>query len=213
MDERDRREERWSSVTHGLGLVASIAGTALLIVFASLGGDPWLIVGVSVFGATLILLYASSTAYHSAGATKAKRRLRSLDHGAIFLLIAGTYTPFVLAPLRGGWGWSLFGVVWGGAAIGVVFKLFAAGRFPRVSTAVYIVLGWVVLVAVVPLVRRVPALTVSWLLAGGLAYSAGVFFFASRRVPYGHAIWHLFVLGGSACHAIAVATLLGTTVR
>ena len=213
MDQRNRREEWWNSVTHGLGLVASVTATVLLIVFAALGGDPWLIVGVSVFGTTLVLLYAASTLYHAVGSPRAKGWLRSLDHGAIFLLIAGTYTPFVLVPLRGGWGWSLFGVVWGFAVVGVVFKLLAAERFPRISTAVYIALGWVVVVAIVPLVRRVPAATLGWLLAGGLSYTAGTIFYGCHRVPYGHAIWHLFVLGGSACHAIAVATLLGTTVR
>ena len=213
MDQRHRREEWWNSVTHGFGLVASVTATVLLVVFAALGGDPWLIVGVSVFGTTLVLLYAASTLYHAVGSPRAKGWLRSLDHGAIFLLIAGTYTPFVLVPLRGGWGWSLFGVVWGFAVVGVVFKLLAAERFPRISTAVYIALGWVVVVAIVPLVRRVPAATLGWLLAGGLSYTAGTIFYGCHRVPYGHAIWHLFVLGGSACHAIAVATLLGTTVR
>jgi hemolysin III len=213
MDQRHRREEWWNSVTHGFGLAASVTATTLLIVFGAFGGDPWLIVGVSVFGTTLVLLYAASTLYHAVGSPRAKGWLRSLDHGAIFLLIAGTYTPFVLVPLRGGWGWSLFGVVWGFAVVGVVFKLFAAERFPRISTGVYIALGWVVVVAIVPLVRRVPTATLGWLLAGGLAYTAGTIFYASRRVPYGHAIWHLFVLGGSACHAMAVATLLGTTVR
>jgi len=213
MDQPRRREEWWNSVTHGFGLVASVTATVLLVVFAALGGDPWLIVGVSVFGTTLVLLYAASTLYHAVGSPRAKGWLRSLDHGAIFLLIAGTYTPFVLVPLRGGWGWSLFGVVWGFAVVGVVFKLLAAERFPRISTAVYIALGWVVVVAIVPLVRRVPAATLGWLLAGGLSYTAGTIFYGCHRVPYGHAIWHLFVLGGSACHAIAVATLLGTTVR
>ena len=208
MGDNDRHEEGWNSLTHLAGLIASIAGSALLIVLAVRRADPWLIAGVSVYGATLILLYAASALYHGVSAGPAKRRLKALDHAAIFLLIAGTYTPFVLVPLRGVWGWSLFGIVWGGAAVGVVFKLFAAGRFPVVSTIVYIVLGWVVIVAVEPLVRAVPAATLAWLIAGGVTYTAGTGFYASRRIPYGHTVWHLFVLGGSTCHAVAVASLL-----
>jgi len=208
MGDNDRHEEGWNSLTHLVGLIASIAGSALLVVFAARRGDPWLIVGVSVYGATLILLYAASALYHGVSPGLAKRRLKALDHAAIFLLIAGTYTPFVLVPLRGVWGWSLFGIVWGVATVGVVFKLLAAGRFPVVSTIVYIVLGWVVIVAIEPLVRAVPAATLAWLIAGGVTYTAGTGFYASRRMPYGHAVWHLFVLGGSTCHAVAVASLL-----
>jgi hemolysin III len=163
-------------------------------------------VGASIFVATLILLYGASTSYHLASGTRVKERLKVLDHAAIYLLIAGTYTPFTLAGLRGAWGWSLFGVIWGLAAGGVVFKLFFTGRFRVVSTGIYIAMGWLVLIAIVPLVRALDAGTLAWLVAGGITYTAGTLFYHSRRL-YAHAIWHLFVLGGSVCHAIAVASL------
>ena len=136
----------------------------------------------------------------------ARARLRVFDHCAIYLLIAGSYTPFLLIGLRGGWGWSLFGVIWGLAVAGVIFKLFFTGRFPRLSTGIYLGMGWLSLVAVVPMVQRLPGTTLAWLVAGGIAYTAGTAFYHSRRIPYAHAIWHLFVLAGSVCHYAAVAT-------
>ena len=200
------QEERANVVTHGLGLIASIVVTVLLVVMAARRGDPWEIVGAAIFGATLIALYAASTLYHAARRPVFKQRLMIVDHCAIYLLIAGSYTPFMLGELRGGWGWSLFGVIWGLAAAGIVFKLFFTGRFRLLSTAVYIAMGWLALIALGPMLRHLPHSTVAWLVAGGVAYTAGTPFYHSARIKYGHAIWHSFVLTGSACHAIAVAT-------
>lgn len=203
---RRPREELANLLTHAVGLLASAAAAAVLVVLAALGGDPWRIVGTAVFGATVVLLYTASTLYHAARSERLKARLQVFDHCAIYLLIAGTYTPFTLVGLRGGWGWSLFGVIWGLAMAGVVFKLFFTGRFPRVSTAVYVGMGWLALVAAGPMLSRLPAATLGWLVAGGVAYTAGTAFYLSRRIPYAHAIWHLFVLAGSVFHALAVAT-------
>jgi len=201
-------EELANSITHGFGLMASAAAAPVLIVTAAHAHDPWRVIAASVFATTLLLLYAASTLYHALPGhvlRRPKEVFRRLDHAAIYLLIAGTYTPFVLVSMRGVWGWSLFGVVWGLAAVGVTLKsLFGAGRLAVLSTAVYLGMGWLVLVAVRPLLAHVPTGAVLWLLAGGLAYTTGVIFFALDRHRYMHAIWHLFVLGGSACHAWAV---------
>ena len=202
----DSREEIANVLTHGAGAVASLAGAAVLVTVAALGGDAWKVVGSAVFGTTLVLLYTASTLYHAARSPVARARLKVLDHCAIYLLIAGSYTPFTLIGLRGGWGWSLFGVIWGLAVAGTVFKLFFTGRFPRLSTAVYVAMGWLAVVAIGPMVQRLPAATLAWMVAGGLIYTAGTVFYHSRRIPYAHAIWHLFVLGGSACHFAAVLT-------
>lgn len=201
------REEFWNAATHGTGAMLALAGAAALIVAAALRGDPWRIVAVAVYGATLVLLYVASTLYHASRTPQRKARLRVLDHASIYLLIAGTYTPFTLLPLRGAWGWSLFGVVWGLAAVGLVAKLFWTGRWPRLSTALYVAMGWVVIVAAVPLFERLGTASLAWLVAGGVAYTAGTAFYASRRIPFAHAIWHGFVLAGSACHLVAVAGL------
>ena len=199
-------DEKLNAATHAVGVAASALGGALLIVLAALEGDARLIVGVSIFVATLILLYSASTLYHAAIGEQARRRLKVFDHAAIYLLIAGTYTPFTLAGLQGGWGWSLFGTIWGLAVAGVVFKLFFTGRFPKISTALYVAMGWLVLVAIVPLIRALSPVTLGWLFAGGVTYTLGTLFYHSSR-RHAHAIWHVFVLGGSICHAIAVATL------
>ena len=201
-------EEIANALTHVLGLVASIAACAILVTLGALRGSAWHVVSSAIFGATLILLYTASTLYHSVQAERAKARLRVFDHCAIYLLIAGTYTPFTLVGLRGGWGWSLFGVVWGLAVAGVVFKLFFTGRFVRLSTAIYLGMGWLVLIAVVPMMQRLSAPTLAWLVAGGVAYTVGTVFYLNRRLPFAHAVWHVFVLGGSVCHAVAVATQL-----
>jgi hemolysin III len=198
------RQELANTLTHGVGVLASLAGGAFLVTLASLRGDPWRIVGAAVFTATLVLLYTASTLYHAVSSPRAKRRLKVLDHASIYLLIAGTYTPFTLGGLRGGWGWSLFGVIWGLAVAGVVFKLFAAGRFPRASTAIYIAMGWLILIAVGPMARSLSVAVMGWLLAGGLAYTLGTLFYHNRRFTYAHAVWHGFVLAGSVCHAVAV---------
>lgn len=202
------REELANVVTHGVGILAALAAAAALVVFASIHGDVWEIVGVSVFATTLVALYTASTLYHGARDPVIKARLKVLDHSAIYLLIAGTYTPFMIDELRGGWGWSLFGVIWGLAVVGVGLKLVFIGRFKVLSTVVYVAMGWLVLVAGVPLVRTLDPATLLWLLAGGVAYTAGTAFYHSRRIRYAHAIWHLFVIAGSACHAIAVATIV-----
>jgi hemolysin III len=200
-----RGEEIANSVTHGVGVALSVAGFAVLVVIAAATGDPWRVTAAGIYGATLVLLYAASTLYHALPGARVKAVFRRLDHAAIYLLIAGTYTPFVLGPLRGAWGWSLFGVVWGLAVVGVVLKSVFGIRLAALSTAVYIAMGWMVLVAAAPLAARVPAAGVRWLVAGGVSYTLGVVFFALERVRYAHAVWHLFVLAGSAAHYWAVA--------
>ncbi len=201
---REGREELWNTLTHGVGVLAALVGGALLITLASGTGDPWRIVGAAVFTATLVLLYTASSLYHAARAPVLKKRLKVLDHAAIYLLIAGTYTPFTLGELRGGWGWSLFGVTWGLAVGGVIFKLFAAGKFRIVSTSIYVAMGWMGLIAAGPMIRLLDTSVLLWLLAGGVAYTSGTLFYHNRKIPYAHAVRHLFVLAGSACHAVAV---------
>ena len=201
---RMSREELANTVSHGLGLLLAVAAVPILVVNAVARGGAADVVGAAIFGSTLVLLYLASTGYHAAPMGRAKALLRRMDHAAIYLLIAGTYTPFTLGVLGGGWGWTLFGLVWGAAVIGVGTKLLAGIRFPRVSTAMYLIMGWLVLIAAHPLVTRMPVPGLAWLVAGGLAYSGGVVFFAARRLPYGHFVWHLFVLAGSACHFFAV---------
>jgi hemolysin III len=197
-------EEIFHAVTHGVGIVLSIAGLAVLVAFASLRGGASLIVSCSVFGTCLVLLYTASTLYHAIPHRRAKRVLRVLDHSGIYLLIAGTYTPFTLGILRGPWGWTLFAIVWTVAIAGVVLKAIDGFRYPRLSTVLYIVLGWVVIVAIRPLWALMPAAGWLWLIAGGLAYTGGVAFFAAERVRYAHFVWHLFVLAGTICHYVAV---------
>ena len=197
-------EEIANSITHGLGMLLSIGGLAVLVGFASVRGNDWHITACSIFGATLILSYGSSTLYHSIPLPAAKRVLKVIDHAAIYLLIAGTYTPFTLINLRGPWGWSLFGTIWGLAIIGVVLKVTMLGRIRGISTAIYLAMGWIVLVAIKPMLSAVEAGGLLLLLMGGLAYSAGVIFYAWQRLPYNHAIWHLFVMTGSLCHFFAI---------
>ena len=196
-------EEIANSVSHGIGFVAALAVTPFLVIRAIPHGAAS-VVGSSVFAATMITLYLTSTLYHALSGVRAKRVFRVLDHSAIFLLIAGTYTPFMLGALRGGWGWTLFGVIWGLALAGVVFTAIVPLRYPIITTAIYIAMGWLVLVAVVPLWQRMPHAGLLWLLAGGLAYTGGVAFYAARRLRYAHLIWHLCVLAGSTCHCLAV---------
>ncbi|MEX2044632.1 MAG: hemolysin III family protein, partial [Opitutus sp.] len=194
-----RGEEIANWVTHGVGLALSVAGLTLLIVFASLRGDAWHVVSFTVFGLTLLTLYAVSTIYHSRRSARAKRLFQKLDHAAIFLLIAGTYTPFLLTNLRGPWGWTLFGVVWGLCGAGAVFQLVFGERYRVISTLAYLFVGWLIVVAVKPLLASVPDGGLWLLLAGGLCYSVGVIFYGWHRLRYHHAVWHAFVLGGSAC--------------
>ncbi len=202
--EQTRREELVNSITHGIGIVLGIAGTAVLVVFAALHGTVWHIVGCSVYGATLILMFLASTLYHSFHSPRIKHIFNILDHSAIYLLIAGTYTPFTLTALRGAWGWSLFGVVWGLALCGILYKAFCVGKFPLVSTLLYVAMGWIVIVAVKPLIGAVTMPGLILLFAGGLSYTFGVIFYAWRSLPYNHAIWHLFVLGGGVLQYLCV---------
>lgn len=200
------REELANALIHGVGVVASVAGGAALITLAAVFGNAWQIASATVFATTLILLYTASTLYHSFRDEAIKRRLKVLDHCAIYLLIAGTYTPFTLIGLRGVWGWSLFAVIWTLALAGIVFKLFFTGRFKLVSTLLYVAMGWIVVVAIVPLMNSLSRWALVWLFAGGIAYTLGTFFYMSKRLRYSHAIWHLFVLAGSVMHFAAVVT-------
>ena len=198
-------EEIANSLSHGIGLAAALVGASFLIVAAIQQGSASFIVGASVFAATMVLLYLASTLYHALPRSRAKGVLLVCDHAAIFLLIAGTYTPFTLGVLRGAWGWTLFGLVWGLALAGVVLKSIGGIRYPRLSTCLYLFMGWLVLIALAPLWRHVPAWGLFWLAAGGVAYTVGVVFFAlDRRVRYSHFVWHLFVVAGSTCHFFAV---------
>ena len=197
-------EEIANSVTHGVGALAAVAALPLLIVLALPRGVP-AVVGSAVFGATMILLYVTSTLYHALARNRAKKVFRVLDHSAIFLLIAGTYTPFTLGVLRGAWGWTLFGVIWALAATGVALTGALGVRLPRLTTGIYIAMGWLVLVAIRPLMQHLPRPGLVWLVAGGVAYTAGAVFYAWTRLRYHHAVWHLFVLAGSCCHCVAVA--------
>jgi hemolysin III len=197
-------EEIAHAVTHGVGVLLSVAGLIVLVVLAMLRGDAWHLVSCSVYGTTLVLLYTASTLYHALPASRAKNLFRVLDHSAIYLLIAGTYTPFTLVNLRGGWGWSLFGVVWGLAIMGVVLEALAGRRVRVLSVGLYLALGWMVAVAVRPLLASVEPGGLLLLLLGGLAYSGGVAFYGWRRLPYHHAIWHVCVMAGSLFHYFAV---------
>ena len=200
-----RQSELANTITHAVGVALALAGLAALVTIASLHRSPRQVVAHSIYGVTLVLLYAASTAYHGIRLPRARRLLRTLDHAAIYLLIAGTYTPFSLICLRGAWGWSLFGVIWALAATGIVFKIFFIGRFSRISTLVYLGMGWLALIAARQLFANLPAMGLVLLFAGGLCYTVGVLFFAlDRRLRFNHAIWHLFVLAGSVCHFFAV---------
>jgi hemolysin III len=197
-------EEIANSVSHGVGAVVAAVAGLLLVVSAAGRGDTVAVIGASVFAATMVLLYLTSTLYHALPHGRAKRVFCVLDHSAIYLLIAGTYTPFTLGVLRGGWGWPLFGVVWGLAILGIVLKATGSLRHPWRSTALYVAMGWLCVIAAQPLYRRLPAPSLRWLVAGGLAYTAGVAFYASARLRYSHFVWHLFVLAGTGCHFVAV---------
>jgi hemolysin III len=199
-------EEIANSITHGLGLAASLAALPLLLLRARSSSDPSAVMGATIFGVTLILLYATSTVYHALPSSreKQKRVFRVLDHSAIYLLIAGTYTPFALGPLRGLWGSMLLAIIWTLALIGIVSKIVMGFRLPHLSTALYLLMGWLIVVAIKPLAQNIPRAGLLWLAAGGLAYTGGVVFYAMKRVRYAHMIWHLFVAAGSVCHFIAV---------
>jgi len=196
-------EELANSISHGMGLLASMVAAPFLIVAACKFG-PANIVGASVFAGTMMLLYLASTLYHALPPGRGKQLFMKLDHGAIYIFIAGSYTPFALGALHGAWGWSLFGVVWGMAAVGVALKAFDKLSHPWLSTGLYLAMGWLVLIAAAPLIKHVPAAGVAWLVAGGLFYSFGVIFFVlDSRVKFAHAVWHSFVMAGTGCHFVA----------
>ncbi len=203
--DQTRGEEIANAISHGLGFVLAIASLPLLLAFASPALTAINIVAICVFSVTMMLLYGVSTLYHALPAGPAKTWLNRCDHAAIYLFIAGSYTPFVLGVLRGGWGWSLFGVVWAMAVLGFMAKMLNRLKHPLWSTGLYVVMGWVAVVAAAPLVARMPGAGLALLVAGGLLYTAGaVVFIFDSRVRYAHFVWHLFVLGGSACHFFAV---------
>lgn len=197
-------EEIANAVSHGLGFLAALAAAPFLVAEALRHGGAGLVAGYAVFAATAALLYLSSTLYHSMPRNKAKGVFQVLDHSAIFLLIAGTYTPFTLGALRGAWGWTLLGLVWGIAAAGLVLTAVGGTRFPKTSLALYLAMGWLVVIAIKPLIERVPLPGLLWLVAGGLAYTAGVAFYTAKRLRFTHFVWHLFVLAGTVCHFFAV---------
>lgn len=198
------REEVASLLTHALGVLFSVIALVVMLVLAA--GEPLKIVSAAVFGASLILLYSSSTLYHFFTSPRWKARFQALDHACIYLLIAGSYTPVTLITLRGATGWWLFGTVWALAIFGVLMKTLRSGKRDHwISTALYLAMGWLVLFAMRPLIANLPMAGVWWLVAGGFTYSAGIIFFAWRKLPFNHAIWHLFVLGGSICHVFAIA--------
>ena len=197
-------EEVANAITHAVGVVLSVVALVLMVVYASSGGDAWRIVGASIFGSALILLYLASTLYHALPQPSVKRIMRIFDHSAIYVLIAGTYTPFLLGYMRSTLGWAMFGVLWGAAIAGIVFKFFFIGRFDKISTLLYVAMGWTIMVAIKPALELVPAGAMVLMLIGGLAYTGGVIFYLWDRLPYNHAIWHLFVLAGSATHFAAV---------
>lgn len=203
--EQSLGEEIANSISHGIGFIAALVATPFLIIHAVRYEDTEFIVGASLFAATMLLLYLASTLYHALPPGKAKHVLRIIEHSAIFLLIAGTYTPFTLGTLSGPWGWTLFGLVWGLTVAGVTLKAFTKISHPIVSTTLYVLMGWLILIAANPLYHRVPLSGLLWLVAGGVAYTAGVAFFATdSRLRYGHFIWHLFVMVGTVCHYFAV---------
>jgi len=197
-------EERLNILSHATGLVLSVIGTVLLVVRAAQLGTTLHIVSFAIFGASLVLLYLSSTVYHSTKKPSLRTKLRTVDHAAIYILIAGSYTPFALVILPGKIGWSLFGISWGMAVTGVVLKLFYTGRFNHLSTAMYVFMGWLIIFAIKPLIVAFPGTGLTLLFAGGISYTVGAISYSFKKLPFSHAIFHFFVLGGSACHFIAV---------
>lgn len=197
-------EEIANSVTHGVGVLVSIAGLVLLVVFSALYGNAWHVVSSSVYGSSLLILYLSSTLYHSLQGQRVKSFFRILDHSSIYILIAGTYTPFTLVSLHGTWGWTLFGIIWGLAVAGILFKVFFINRFGVLSVIIYVLMGWMIVIAIRPVVEAVPLGGLALLVAGGLCYTSGLVFYAWKKLKYAHMIWHLFVIAGSVFHYFAV---------
>lgn len=199
-----RREEFVNSLTHGAGLVLSAIGAAVMIAWAAWSGSVWNVVSCSIYGASMVFMFTASTVYHGVRQETRKRIWKQLDHVAIFLLIAGSYTPFTLVLMRGNWGWTLFSAIWGCAALGIIFKLLSPNRYNKLVVAFYVGMGWMAVLAIKPMLESVPLPGMLWILAGGLFYTAGVYFYVKDRKHYYHAVWHLFVLAGCFCHYIAV---------
>lgn len=201
-------EEIFNSVSHGAGSLLSIAGTAVLIVLAAIYSNAWGVVSSAIFGASLIILYTMSTLYHAITNPKAKKFFRIMDHNTIFFLIAGTYTPITLVPLRGAFGWVLFGIVWGAAILGIVLNSIDLEKFRKPSVVCYIAMGWVVIIAVKPMIEKVYPLSLWFILIGGLFYTVGVIFYVKKNKKYFHSIWHLFTIAGSVFHYFAVLMMI-----
>lgn len=201
-------EETLNAVTHGIGFLLGIAGLVLTVIFAVLHANVWLVVACSVYGTTLILLYGASTLYHAMRNLTAKRVFVVLDHCGIYLLIAGTYTPFLLGPLRGGLGWSYFGVIWGIAIIGIVMETITKSHGGLRSSIIYLIMGWMFAGVIIQLYSKISMFGFVMLITGGVVYSIGVIFYLMKQVPFSHVIWHIFVIGGSVCNFFAVMSLL-----
>jgi len=197
-------EEIWHAVSHGIGILLSIAGLTILVAFSARNGDAWHVTSTAIYGATLIMMYTASTVYHGVTSARAKAILRHVDHATIYLLIAGTYTPFLLNNLRQDWGWSLFGIIWTLALAGVVFELTGYKPLKRISLWLYLAMGWMIVFAVKPMIENVSTGGLVLLLAGGLAYTFGALFYVRKSMPYHHVIWHLFVLAGSILHFFSI---------
>jgi len=202
-------EEIANSITHGIGAALSTVALTILVVFAALKGDAWRVVSFAIYGTSLVIMYTSSTLYHAFTNKKLKRYFRIMDHSSIFLLIAGTYTPITLLPLRAtGWGWTIFGLIWGLAIFGILFKFLFYGKLEKLSVVFYIIMGWLAVVAIKPMLANLPLGLLIWIAIGGLSYTLGIVFYAWEKLPYSHSIWHLFVLGGSISHFFGILLYL-----
>ncbi len=198
------REEKINIISHGIGFILSIISLVLLLTHAKRHGDLWHVVSFTLFGASLIILYAVSTLYHSTKEPELRRRLRIFDHASIYILIAGTYTPFTLVTLNGPTGWTIFGITWGFALIGIILKLFFTGKYKLISTLMYVFMGWIIVFAIKPLSDNLSSVGLFWLVAGGVIYTIGAILYSSKKIKFNHAIFHLFVLMGSGCHFLSV---------
>lgn len=201
-------EEIFNSVSHGVGTLLAIGGMVVLIAFSAIYANAWAVVSASIYGATLTILYAMSTLYHSLTNNKAKKFFRIMDHNSIFLLIAGTYTPFTLVALRGGLGWTLFGIVWGATVLGVIFNSINLEKYKKISLVCYIAMGWVIIMAIKPMIAALPIVSLIFLVLGGICYTGGVVFYAIKKIRYFHSVWHLFVLAGSVLHYFSVLFMI-----
>lgn len=201
-------EEIFNSISHGAGALLAVAGTVILIVFSAIYSDAWAVVSSAIYGASLIILYTMSTLYHAITNSKAKKFFRIMDHNTIFFLIAGTYTPITLVPLRGALGWVLFGIVWGAAVVGIVFNSINLEKFRKPSVVCYIMMGWVIIIAVRPMLSNVNEFSLWFLLIGGLFYTVGIIFYAVKKVKYFHSVWHLFTVAGSVFQFFSVLFMI-----